>query len=88
MKKKIITIILSFCMLLNLNGCKVYWSYYTATMAINNEYFQTEIILEDNECTIIRNKVTGEYFILISGLYGVTLCPIQVNEEEFLISEK
>ena len=82
MKKKIITIILSFCMLLNLNGCNAHWSYYTMTKAINNEYFQTEIILEDSECAIIRNKVTGEYFILISGTYGVTLCPIQVNEKE------
>lgn len=91
MKKKIVAIGLGICMLLNLNGCgKIHWSYGTTVKAINNEYFQTEIVLEDNECKIIRNKITGQYFILVYGTSGLTLCPIEVNENEkgFLISEE
>lgn len=90
MKKKIVAIGLSICMLLNLNGCGIHWTYGTTVKAINNEYFQAEAILEDNECKIIRNKVTGEYFILVYGANGCTLCPIEVNENEkgFLISEE
>ena len=78
MKKKILIGIASICFLFNV--CSVHWNYETTTKAINNKYFQSEVILEDGECTIIRNKVTGEYFILISGTYGVTLCPIQINK--------
>lgn len=58
---------------------RIHWSHRTNAAAINNEYFQSEIILEDGECCIIKNKVTDEYFILINNAYGVSLCPIEVK---------
>lgn len=70
------------CANLLLNGCGMHWSYETTVKAINNEYFKTKVIKSDSECTIIQNEITGEYFILIAGTYGVSLCPIKVNEIE------
>jgi hypothetical protein len=76
-----------------LTGCGVHWDYYTTTKAINNEYFKTRVVHEDSECMIIENEVTGEYFLVVSGGYGVTITPITVNsqsiveEEGFLIAE-
>lgn len=86
--KKILIGIISASILF-LNGCKMYWNYETMTEAINNKYFQSEIMWKDGECTIIRNSVTGEYFILISGAYGITMCPIEVNEDmkDFVIGK-
>ena len=74
MKKVIIPIIL-VCLLLT--GCGgVHWSYETAIEAIDNEYFKTRVVHEDSECMIIENEVTGEYFLVVSGAYGVTITPI------------
>lgn len=58
---------------------RIHWSHRSNVAAIDNEYFQTEMVLEDGECCIIRNKVTDEYFILINSAYGVSLCPIEVK---------
>ena len=77
MKKIIIPII---CLCLLLTGCGVHWDYYTTTKAINNEYFKTKVIHEDSECMIIENEVTGEYFLVVAGGYGVTITPIVVNQ--------
>ena len=85
--KKIIIWISMVIILLNLTGCHL--NYRTQTKAIDNIYFQSEVVWEDRECTIIRNKVTGEYFILTCGAYGVSLCPIEVSEidsKDFLVS--
>ena len=79
MKKIIIPII---CLCLLLSGCGVHWSYATMIKAIDNDYFKTKIIHEDSECIIIQNKVTGEYFLVVSGTYGMSICPIQVGEKE------
>lgn len=70
------------CASLLLSGCKSYWDYGTIVTSIDNEYFKTKVIKNDSECTIIQNEITGEYFILIYGIYGVSLCPIEVNEIE------
>lgn len=87
MKKKIIGIMLAASLLLN--GCSIHWSYRTMVLQIDNEYFKSEVILTDAESTIIRNKVTGEYFLLINGAYGVSICPIKVEEAEdgFLVCD-
>ena len=90
MKKKILSLILCGCMIIGLSGCAFHWSYRTQTAAIDNKYFKSDVVWEDAECTIIRNEITGEYFILTCGAYGVSLCPIEVNEDEegFLVSNK
>ena len=78
MKKIIISII---CLCLLLTGCEMHWNYYTTTKAINNEYFKTRVVHEDSECMIIENEVTGEYFLVIAGTYGITITPIVVNQK-------
>ena len=77
MKKIIIPII---CLCLLLTGCGMHWDYYTTTKAINNEYFKTRVIHEDSECMIIENEVTGEYFLVVAGSYGITITPIEISE--------
>lgn len=77
MKKVIIPII---CLCLLLTGCGLHWDYYTATKAINNKYFETRVVHEDSECMIIENEVTGEYFLVVAGGYGVTITPIVVDQ--------
>lgn len=77
MKKIIIPII---CLCLLLTGCGVHWDYYTTVKAIDNEYFKTKIMHEDSECMIIENEITGEYFMVVAGTYGVSITPIVVNQ--------
>lgn len=77
MKKVIIPII---CLCLLLTGCGVHWNYYTTIKAINNDYFKTKVVHEDSECMIIENEVTGEYFLVVTGIYGVSITPIAVNQ--------
>ena len=75
--KKIFPILIIVCLLLT--GCSVHWDYKAATKAINNEFFETEVVVEDEECMIIKNKVTGEYFLVVSGAYGISITPISVD---------
>jgi len=77
MKKVIIPII---CLCLLLTGCGVHWNYEGAIRAIDNEYFKTKVVHEDSECMIIENEITGQYFLAVSGAYGVTITPIVVNQ--------
>lgn len=78
MKKIIIPII---CLCLLLTGCEeVVYDYADTIKTIDNEYFKTKIVHEDSECMIIENEVTGEYFLVVTGLYGVTITPIAVNQ--------
>lgn len=86
MKKIIIPIIL-ICLLLT--GCKeMHWNYYTMTKAIDNEYFKTKIIHEDSEYMIIENEITGEYFLVVGGNYGVNITPIKIEAREgYLMGE-
>ncbi len=78
MKKVIIPIIL-VCLLLT--GCEgVHWSYDTAIKVIDNEYVKTKVVHEDSECMIIENEVTGEYFLVVAGNYGVAITPIEMSE--------
>ena len=79
MRKKILIPIMMLGLMIS--GCGVHWSYSTAINAINNDYFKTNVIHEDNECKIIQNEVTGEYFLVISETYGVSMCPIEVKED-------
>jgi hypothetical protein len=83
MKKKILIPIIVLGLMIS--GCggetRIHWSYGTAIDAINNDYFKTNVIHEDSECKIIQNEVTGEYFLVISGGYGVSVCPIEVKED-------
>lgn len=80
MKKKILIPIIMLGLMIS--GCGgVHWSYGTAIDAINNDYFKTNVIHEDSECKIIQNEVTGEYFLVISRTYGVSMCPIEVKED-------
>ena len=76
--KKIIPIIICLCLLLT--GCGVHWSYETAIKAIDNDYFKTKVVHQDSECMIIENEITGEYFLVVSGGYGVTITLIVVNQ--------
>lgn len=75
--KKVILPILICCLLLT--GCGVHWSYVSAIKGINNEYFETKVLLEDDNCMIIQNEVTGECFLVIGGMYGITVTPISVD---------
>ena len=75
--KKIFPILIIVCLLLT--GCSFHWDYKAAIKAINNEFFETEVVIEDDECMIIKNKVTGEYFLVVSGTYGVSITPIAVD---------
>lgn len=77
MKKIIIPII---CLCLLLTGCGIHWNYYTAIKAIDNDYFKTKVIHEDSECMVIENEVTGEYFLVVAGNYGVAITPIEMSE--------
>lgn len=77
MKKIIIPII---CLCLLLSGCGAHWDYASAIKAIDNEYFKTEVVHEDSECMIIQNEITGEYFLVVTGLYGITITPIEMSE--------
>lgn len=77
MKKIIIPII---CLCLLLTGCKVHWDFNTKIKAIDNEYFKTRVVHEDDECMIIENEVTGEYFLVVVSNYGVTITPIEMSE--------
>lgn len=71
----------------------LYWNYNSAIMETNNPYFKTEIIYKDSSGSrIIKNTVTGEYFFVVAGAYGVTMCPIKVPEgttaeEEIILNE-
>ena len=58
----------------------MHWNYRTTTKAINNDYFKTKLVYEDDECMIIQNELTGEYFLVVSGGYGVSITPITVNK--------
>lgn len=64
----------------------VFATYYDAIVNTNNEFFKTRVVTyDDGGSFIIQNEVTGEYFYVISGGYGVTICPIEVkNREEVL----
>lgn len=89
--KKIFPILMIVCLLLT--GCRMHWDYKTTTKAINNEFFETEVVVEDDECMIIKNKVTGEYFLVVSGAYGISITPIivdmrsAVEREGYLMSD-
>jgi len=81
MKKKIISILLIG--LLCFSGCKsqsIEWSYKTAIFNTNNEYFKTKVLVDDGDSFIVQNEITGEIFYGVSGVYGVTLTPIKINE--------
>jgi len=78
--KKIIIPIICLCLLLTGCGEAVHWDYESAIKAIDNEYFKTKVVHEDSECMIIENEVTGEYFLVVTGLYGITITPIAVNQ--------
>ena len=88
MKKIIIPII---CLCLLLTGC--HWDYASAIKAIDNDYFKTKVVHEDSECMIIENEVTEEYFLVVSGIYGVTITPIagdcrsSAEQEGYLMSD-
>ena len=77
MKKIIIPII---CLCLLLTGCGLHWDFDSAIKAIDNEYFKTKVVHEDSEYMIIENEVTGEYFLVVTGIYGVSITPIAVNQ--------
>lgn len=85
MKKILIPVV---CLCLLLTGCKVHWSYGTAIKAIDNEYFKTEVVHYDDECMIIKNKITDEYFLVVSQGYGVGITPIKIEAKEgYLMGE-
>lgn len=89
--KKVFPILMIVCLLLT--GCSVHWNYKTAMKAINNEFFETEVVVEDDECMIIKNKVTGEHFLVVAGNYGIGITPISVDlrsaedKEGYLMSD-
>jgi uncharacterized protein YceK len=84
--KKVIIPIMLVCLLLS--GCGVHWSYRTAIKAIDNEYFKTEVIHQDGECMIIKNKITDEYFLVVSDGYGLSITPVKIEAKEgYLMGE-
>lgn len=90
MKKIIIPVI---CLCLLLSGCGVHWSYRTIIEAIDNKYFKTEVVHKDDECMIIKNEITEEYFLVVSDVYGVSITPIAgdlqlpAEQEGYLMSD-
>jgi len=53
----------------------------TAIKDTDNEYFKTKIVKEDENCMILQNEVTGEYFIFVGERYWAILTSIEVKEE-------
>ena len=83
MKKKIVTLLVAgISSVFLLAGCGMYWSYDDAIRHIDNEYFKTKVISEENAGIIIENEITGEKFLVISGAYGVSITPIKEIENE------
>ena len=82
MRNKILVCILSI-IIICFTGCKKQgfeWSYKTAILNTNNEYFKTNVLVDDGATFIIQNEITGEIFYGISVTHGVTLTPIKVTE--------
>ena len=85
MKKKIITTLICLGLILGVTGCgsnhpPIYESYYTAIRDTNNEYFKTKIIyIDEGGSWIIQNELTEEYFLCVTGVYGVSITPIKVE---------
>ena len=82
MKKIIIPVI---CLCLLLIGCnntlRIYESYEDAIVNADNDYFKSKLICYDAKGSyIIQNELTKEYFFVVSGASGVTMCPIAVNQ--------
>ncbi len=77
--KKIFPILMMVGLFLTGVSSAKWIQYRTVTKAINNEFFETEVVVEDDECMIIKNKVTGEYFLVITGAHGVSITPISVD---------
>lgn len=81
MKKKIVSVLLIG--LLCFSGCRsqsIEWSLKTAVFHTDNEYFKTKVLADNGITFIIQNEITGEIFYGVSGAYGITLTPIEVNE--------
>ena len=82
MRNKILVCILSI-IIICFTGCKeqsVEWSYKTAILNTDNEYFKTNVLIDDGATFIVQNEITGEIFYGVSGIYGITLTPIEANE--------
>lgn len=85
MKNKIKMLVLSLVTIVVLficSGCTVYWDYWDAIKHIDNDYFKTKVVYEGAGGNIIQNEITGEYFLVVSGSYGITITPIQVVDKE------
>lgn len=88
MKKIFVIIGVIFCLFifcLGCSGCKKapLYSYKSAIVKMDNKYFKGKIVAEDyNGGYIVQNEITGEYFIMVCGGYGVTLTPIEVENTE------
>ena len=82
MRNKILVCILSI-IIICFTGCKkqgIEWSYKTAILNTNNEYFKTNVLVDDGAAFIIQNEVTGEVFYCVTGLHAVSVTPIKTNE--------
>lgn len=85
MKRIIAIFLVSSIFILSLTGCgkkKIYSTYLSMMEDIHMNNFDVEVIEKDDETSsaVIRNKVTGEYFLCIGGLYGMSMTPISINE--------
>lgn len=58
-------------------------SYTSAISHMDNKYFKAKVLTYDKEGGyIIQNEITGEYFVVVSGSCGISVCPIKVLEDE------
>ena len=90
--KSFLIILLSCCIVCLFAGCgkdgNFYWSHWSAIEDTNNEYFKTKVIYKDaGGSRIIQNEVTGEYFFVVSGVYGISMCPIETVNEKVTLNE-
>ena len=81
MKKVIIPVMLICLLLTGCDSIRIYESYESAIINADNDYFKSKLICYDARGSyIIQNELTEEYFFVVTGPSGVTMCPIVVNQ--------
>ena len=79
--KKIIVFLLCLICLSGCNPGPVYLNHQDHFANVHMELFDAEVVeAQDDYTCIIKNRKTGEYFLVVTGSYGMSITPIKVNE--------